>query len=62
MTKAENEDGVGEHAELKEVRGEGDGGDTGQSHSSGQSKRSKNNYDRLAISRADLHNLISLGK
>ncbi|XP_049864534.1 inactive tyrosine-protein kinase 7-like [Schistocerca gregaria] len=72
LTKAENGEAVGEHTELKETgglcltggagpRSEGDGGDTGHSHSSGHSKRSKNGYDKVSVSRKDLHSLVLLG-
>uniref|UniRef100_A0A1B6EA58 Protein kinase domain-containing protein n=1 Tax=Clastoptera arizonana TaxID=38151 RepID=A0A1B6EA58_9HEMI len=38
-----------------------DGENTAQSQSSNQSKRCRNNYDKIAIPRQDLHNMMLLG-
>ncbi|XP_068084846.1 inactive tyrosine-protein kinase 7 [Anabrus simplex] len=70
LTKAENGEVLGEHTDLKETgfskenkdAPRSDGGDTTHSHSSTQSKRSKNGYDRVSFPRQDLHSMVLLGR
>ncbi|XP_012151673.1 tyrosine-protein kinase-like otk isoform X1 [Megachile rotundata] len=53
---------AGKKKENRDSHNKSDGADTAQSQSSNQSKRSKSNYDKIAVSRDNLKELKPLGR
>ncbi|XP_017889172.1 tyrosine-protein kinase-like otk [Ceratina calcarata] len=52
----------GKKKENRDSHNKSDGADTAQSQSSNQSKKSKSNYDKIAVSRSNLKELKPLGR
>ncbi|KAK1136250.1 hypothetical protein K0M31_000815 [Melipona bicolor] len=53
---------TGKKKENRDSHNKSDGADTAQSQSSNQSKKSKSNYDKIAVSRSNLKELKPLGR